>query len=55
MILNRRFGLHGRVPETLGQIAADLGITAERVRQLQNAALARLKKPIKMGRLRAYT
>jgi RNA polymerase sigma factor (sigma-70 family) len=38
-ILRRRFGLDGGEPQTLGQIAVDLGITAERVRQLQNAAL----------------
>jgi RNA polymerase sigma factor (sigma-70 family) len=55
LILTRRFGLHGHAPETLGEIAADLGITAERVRQLQNAAIGRLKKPRKTSRLRAYT
>lgn len=55
MILTRRFGLHGRPAETLGQIAEDLGITAERVRQLQKAALDRLQKPAKITRLRAYT
>jgi RNA polymerase primary sigma factor len=54
MILTRRFGLHGKAPETLGQIAADLGITAERVRQLQKAALGRLQKPTKISRLRSY-
>ncbi len=54
MILSRRYGLHGREPETLGEIAEDLGITAERVRQLQKAALGRLQKPVKMTRLRAF-
>ncbi len=54
LILRRRFGLGGGEPETLGQIAADLGITAERVRQLQSAALARLQKPGKLGRLSAF-
>lgn len=53
-ILSRRFGLDGGEPETLGEIAADLGITAERVRQLQNAALGRIKRPGKLGRLRAF-
>jgi DNA-directed RNA polymerase sigma subunit (sigma70/sigma32) len=53
-ILSRRFGLHGEEPETLGEIADDLGITAERVRQLQNAALGRIKRPAKMNRLRAF-
>jgi RNA polymerase nonessential primary-like sigma factor len=50
-ILVRRFGLDGKAPETLGEIAADLGITAERVRQLQNAALERVKKPGLLKRL----
>lgn len=51
LILNRRFGLLGNEPETLAEIAADLGITAERVRQLQNAAIARLQKPGLKNRL----
>lgn len=53
-ILRRRFGLHGEEPETLGEIADDLGITAERVRQLQNAALGRIQRPGKMRRLQAF-
>lgn len=53
-ILRRRFGLDGEEPETLGEIAQDLGITAERVRQLQNAALGRIKRPSKLRRLRAF-
>lgn len=53
-ILSRRFGLDGEEPETLGEIATDLGITAERVRQLQNAALGRIKRPGKLNRLRAF-
>jgi DNA-directed RNA polymerase sigma subunit (sigma70/sigma32) len=44
-ILRRRFGLGGSEPETLGQIATDFGISAERVRQLESAALGRLQKP----------
>lgn len=53
-ILSRRFGLDGSTPETLGEIAADLGITAERVRQLQKAALARLQRPARIQRLKAF-
>jgi RNA polymerase primary sigma factor len=53
-ILRRRFGLDGQEPQTLGEIAADLGITAERVRQLQNAALARMKRPAKLKQLQAF-
>ncbi len=53
-ILRRRFGLDGNEPETLGEIASDLGITAERVRQLQNAAIDRIKRPGKLRQLQAY-
>ena len=53
-ILRRRFGLDGDEPQTLGEIAADLGITAERVRQLQNAAIARIKRPAKLKQLQAF-
>lgn len=54
MILERRFGLGGREPETLAEIAKDLGVTAERVRQLQKAAIERLQKPQPMQRLKLF-
>ena len=53
-ILSRRFGLDGGEPQTLGEIAVDLGITAERVRQLQNAAIGRIKRPAKLRQLQAF-
>lgn len=53
-ILQRRFGLDGGEPQTLGEIAVDLGITAERVRQLQNAAIGRIKRPAKLRQLQAF-
>ncbi|HEX5051079.1 MAG TPA: sigma factor-like helix-turn-helix DNA-binding protein [Planctomycetota bacterium] len=53
-ILRRRFGLDGEQPQTLGEIAMDLGITAERVRQLQNAAIGRIKRPGKLRQLQAF-
>ena len=54
MILERRFGLTGAEPETLADIAKDLGVTAERVRQLQKAAIERLQKPKPMERLKIF-
>jgi RNA polymerase sigma factor (sigma-70 family) len=54
LILSRRYGLDGSAPETLGDIADDLGISAERVRQLQNAALSRLRVPRKLALLKAF-
>ena len=54
-ILIRRYGLSGTEPETLGEIATDLGISAERVRQLQNAAVRRLQKPATLSQLADLT
>ena len=43
-ILEGRFGLHDRDPETLDALSNRLGLTRERVRQVQNEALAKLKR-----------
>ena len=44
VILKRRFGLEGVAAESLEEVGARLGITRERVRQLQNQALASLRE-----------
>ncbi len=44
VILKRRFGLEGVEAESLEEVGARLGITRERVRQLQNQALATLRE-----------
>lgn len=44
VILKRRFGLAGVEAESLEEVGARLGITRERVRQLQNQALATLRE-----------
>jgi RNA polymerase primary sigma factor len=43
LVLERRFGLDGEKPETLEQVGATLGITRERVRQLESRALRELR------------
>ena len=43
-ILVRRFGLDGAEEQTLEEIGQHFGITRERIRQLQNAALAKLRQ-----------
>jgi RNA polymerase primary sigma factor len=43
MVLERRFGLAGGKPETLEEVGSSLGITRERVRQLESRALRELR------------
>jgi RNA polymerase primary sigma factor len=43
-VLELRFGLDGEEPRTLESIGRQLGITRERVRQIEAAALARLRR-----------
>ena len=52
-IVSRRFGLFDR-KETLEQIGELLGITRERVRQLEKAVVTRLKSTAEQGSLAAY-
>ena len=42
-VLARRFGLLGYEPSTLENVGAEIGLTRERVRQIQVEALKRLK------------
>ncbi len=42
-VLARRFGLDGQKPQTLEEVGAGLGITRERVRQLETRALRELR------------
>ncbi len=43
MILVMRFGLNGSTPKTLEEVSQEIGRTRERVRQIQNQALAKLR------------
>jgi RNA polymerase primary sigma factor len=43
-VLERRYGLDGQSSQTLEELGADLGITRERVRQLENKALRELRR-----------
>jgi RNA polymerase nonessential primary-like sigma factor len=43
-VLERRYGLNDHGVQTLAEIAGELGLTRERVRQIQSEALARLRK-----------
>ena len=45
-ILNARFGLDGGSEKTLEDVGEKFGVTRERVRQIQNIALRKLRKMI---------
>jgi RNA polymerase primary sigma factor len=45
-IISQRFGLDGGKPKTLEVVGKDFGITRERIRQLQNIALAKLRRAL---------
>jgi RNA polymerase primary sigma factor len=52
-IINARFGLDGSEPVTLEEVGDKFGVTRERIRQLQNLALGKMRKALakreKMG------
>jgi hypothetical protein len=53
-VLKRRYGVGGTNPMTLEAIGNKEGITRERVRQIENDAMKRLRKSASFGMLAAY-
>lgn len=45
-IISARFGLNGKKPLTLEEISRDFGVTRERIRQLQNIALDKMRRAL---------
>ena len=45
-IIFQRFGLDGPKPKTLEEVGKKFGVTRERIRQLQNIALAKLRRAL---------
>src|SRR5438270_7390075 len=45
-IISQRFGLDGGKPKTLEDVSKGFGVTRERIRQLQNVALAKLRRAL---------
>ena len=43
-VLDMRFGLADTKPQTLAQVAKKLGVSRERIRQIEEMALKKLKK-----------
>jgi RNA polymerase sigma factor (sigma-70 family) len=53
-IVRLRFGLDDDTPRTLEEIALELGMTGERVRQLESRGLAKLRHPSRSRKLRTF-
>ncbi len=53
-ILKMYYGLNGQIPRTLEEIGEEFDLTRERVRQLKEAAIRRLKQSTKHTRLKSY-
>ena len=45
-VLRARFGLDGGLERTLEEVGAEFGVTRERVRQLQNLALQKMRRMV---------
>jgi RNA polymerase primary sigma factor len=53
-ILQKRFGIHTDQPLTLDDVAKEEGVTRERIRQIEQKTLARLRHPNNSQRLRSF-
>lgn len=53
-VLKHRFGLAGEYPKTLEKVGAMLGVTRERIRQIEEKALKKLRHPSSSSKLKDF-
>ncbi|MFM7687555.1 MAG: RNA polymerase sigma factor RpoD [Actinomycetota bacterium] len=53
-IVRKRFGLDGGQARTLEDVGREMGVTRERVRQIEAKTLAKLRHPLRSQRLKAF-
>ena len=49
-----RFGIDGNKPKTLEQIGKEMGFSKERIRQIENIALKKLRNNTKIQNMKDY-
>ena len=54
VIIERRFGLGDREPQTLAEIGAEMHLSRERIRQIEERALGKLRRSQRAKQLLGY-
>jgi RNA polymerase primary sigma factor len=53
-VVRLRFGIDDGQPRTLEEVGREFGVTRERIRQIENKTLAKLRHPLRSEKLRGY-
>ncbi len=53
-VVKLRFGIEDGQPRTLEEVGREFGVTRERIRQIENKTLAKLRHPLRSDKLRGY-
>lgn len=53
-IISARYGLNGKKPRTLEELGTEYKLTKERIRQIEQGALHKLRNPHRMGSLKSH-